>query len=974
MGLKLEKNLEHQTEAINAINSVFNDATFYKSVNNYSNPTLNINDNVLMNNIEKLNSKIPNSLRGKTEIIDYLNLDIKMETGTGKTYVYTKTIFELNKHYGIHKFIILVPSLAIKLGTTNFIKNVETRKHFRDEYNKDIDLYVLDAKKSSKKGKDTFPSSIRGFVETSRLIKNRISVLVVNMQLFKDNSMLTKEYSSTVEDFSVPSEAIKATKPFIIIDEPHRFDRKNKTFEFINNKIKPQCILRFGATFPDIKIGKNIEKDYHNLIYNLGSCDAFNKNLVKGVKVRYLEDPNGNNKKVKVLELENKKKVKLQLIEEKSKRTFELEKGDSLKQIDSSFENVFIDGIGKTLLLSNGQELNKGSEIYTDIYSTSYQQVMIKNALDVHFKTEKENFKRKNKIKTLALFFIDDIDSYRENKKNPTPTYLKDIFEKTLREKIKREIENINSTDVDELEYKKYLEESLKNISKTHGGYFAKDNNDSDENIAEEIKKILVNKEETISIYDKNGKFNTFRFIFSKWTLKEGWDNPNVFTIAKLRSSGSEISKIQEVGRGLRLPVNENKARVSDEQFYLNYIVDFTEKDFANKLIAEINGDVEENKIITDEQLEKVATKLNIDKKTLFIELLMKDYVDTDKNIILENRDKMFSDYPDLATGLNSNKVIDENKNNLHKAKIRKDRFNELKELWNILNRKYFISYSQIKDKEIIQVLLNILKEGIEGTTEVISYEKTLQADENGAYMLQEASTEYGVDEEYILYNEFLDKVYNATNVPIKLLHLAFVEYNKYQNIKNEFFNNNTLINYINKINEWKLDYLFGKFKYTSSNIKSEKTALTDSEGNVLEYVTEGNLGIHYSEDRPSDKYLYDLCLYDSDIEKKNIILDNEEVIVFGKIPSKSIRIPIINGSSYSPDFMYVVKKNDGTKEINLVIETKDYDSKDKIPPDQKFKIDCARKFFEMLKEDGYNVKFEVQINTTQMSNLIKRL
>lgn len=177
-----------------------------------------------------------------------------------------------------------------------------------------------------------------------------------------------------------------------------------------------------------------------------------------------------------------------------------------------------------------------------------------------------------------------------------------------------------------------------------------------------------------------------------------------------------------------------------------------------------------------------------------------------------------------------------------------------------------------------------------------------------------------------------------------------------------------------NKINEWKLNYLFGKFKYISSNIKSEKTALTDSEGKVLEYVTEGNLEIHYSEDRPSDKYLYDLCLYDSDIEKKNIILDNEEVIVFGKIPSKSIRIPIINGSSYSPDFMYVVKKKDGIKEINLVIETNDYDSKDKIPLDQKFKIDCARKFFEMLKEDGYNVKFEVQINTTQILNLIKRL
>ena len=136
----------------------------------------------------------------------------------------------------------------------------------------------------------------------------------------------------------------------------------------------------------------------------------------------------------------NKKTVKLELISENNKKTFELEKGDSLKQIDNSFENIYVDGIGKTLLLSNGQELNKGSEIYADIYSTSYQTVMIENALDAHFETEKQNFKRRDKIKTLALFFIDDIDSYRENKQNPQPTYLKDIFEKILKKKIEREL------------------------------------------------------------------------------------------------------------------------------------------------------------------------------------------------------------------------------------------------------------------------------------------------------------------------------------------------------------------------------------------------------------------------------------------------------------------------------------------------------------------------------------------------------
>ena len=356
MGLKLEKGLKHQSEAVDKINKVFENVPILNNTLKYANPIINLNSSKLLDNIKELNDTLPSSLKGNVGIGNYLNIDVKMETGTGKTYVYTKTIFELNKNYGIHKFIILVPSLPIKLGTTNFINSYESISHFRDQYGKSIDLYVLNAKKGNKKGKDTFPSSIREFVETSELIRNRISVLIVNMQLFKDNSMLTKDYSSTVEDFSIPSEAINATRPFIIIDEPHRFSKGNKTFEFIENKIKPQCVIRFGATFPDIKNGRNIEKDYHNLIYNLGSCEAFNQNLVKGVSVKYLESPNGNNKKIKVLELKNKKIARLELITENNKKTFELEKGDSLKQIDNSFENVYIDGIGKTLLLSNGQE------------------------------------------------------------------------------------------------------------------------------------------------------------------------------------------------------------------------------------------------------------------------------------------------------------------------------------------------------------------------------------------------------------------------------------------------------------------------------------------------------------------------------------------------------------------------------------------------------------------------------------------
>src|SRR5690606_3161459 len=195
-----------------------------------------------------------------------------------------------------------------------------------------------------------------------------------------------------------------------------------------------------------------------------------------------------------------------------------------------------------------------------------------------------------------------------------------------------------------------------RDIPATHGGYFSQDN--SDKEYEDEIERILKKKEETISL-KINGKYNTFRFIFSKWTLKEGWDNPNVFTIAKIRSSGSEISKIQEVGRGLRLPVNSSFSRVSNEQFYLNYIVDYTEKNFAQKLIDEINGELNEQLVISEEILKKVAKDNGYTNYHTFVGTLIdNDFINEDLVVNTEKRDDLFAVYPDLATGLASGKVI----------------------------------------------------------------------------------------------------------------------------------------------------------------------------------------------------------------------------------------------------------------------------------------------------------------------------
>lgn len=197
---------------------------------------------------------------------------------------------------------------------------------------------------------------------------------------------------------------------------------------------------------------------------------------------------------------------------------------------------------------------------------------------------------RGNKIKTLSLYFIDSVKSYRNE--DGGAGHLRVKFESMLKDALVEEIKSLKeSKDLRSEEYKSFLEASLEDISKTNGGYFSEDNSTSEEDIQNEVDKILRDKDFLLNFHDDKGKWNTMRFIFSKWTLKEGWDNPNVFQIVKLRSSGSEISKLQEVGRGLRLPVDEKGRRISDVQFYLRYLIDYSEKDFANKLLGEIQKD-----------------------------------------------------------------------------------------------------------------------------------------------------------------------------------------------------------------------------------------------------------------------------------------------------------------------------------------------------------------------------------------------
>lgn len=981
MELILQQSLPHQQKAVDAICEALTGVYMKPPVQFYENPEILLSDSHLTDNIKTIQQSLPAKYWFSLPIGDCLNLDIKMETGTGKTYVYTKVMYELHKRYGLNKFIIAVPSLAIKAGTAQFLKDDYARHHFTDGcgYGTDIEVGVLEAPKNKKKGRSYFPSVVSDFIKGSCQNTKKIYVLLVNMQLLTNAKMLTRDdYDYGAEGFYRPLDAIRATKPVVIIDEPHRFSRDQKAFKVITEEIKPQCIIRFGATFPETTTGRGKNKitikDYQNLLYDLNACASFNQGLIKGVAKEHFEPVSKKEEKVKITSIDSKEAVHFSYKKrDEATKSFTLKNGDSLSIVSDAFSGITVSEIDKTAVtFSNGIIKNAGEELDVDIYMTSYQEQMLRLALQRHFETEKENFcGRKFKIKTLALFFIDDITSYREDSEGKK-SYLLETFEALLKETIEKVIVGLDEHDA---EYKKFLEASLADIPACHAGYFSQDNSDSDEDIAKEVDIILNGKKQLLSFVNEDGSYNTLRFLFSKWTLKEGWDNPNVFTIAKLRSSGSENSKLQEVGRGLRLPVDEYGNRISNEEFTLNYIVDFTEADFAQKLVDQINGEMPQTATISEEKLTAVAKKLGKTPDDLFDELYDKHYIDRHNNIKPETRDAFFAEYPDFTTGLTSGKVKDCNKDKPKPIKIRSAVYSEIKELWEKINQRYFLLYDSELNNNIEDVVLSLFEKPGVFTDVVMRSERDIVSSKGTEMnLLRETGVQYTVTRT-IPYGVFLKRISAATNLPLKVLHSALCAYSKKHGRDFEnHINDNTVAGFCAEFVNWKNGNLQGHFHYERSKAPLGATALTFADGQPRPEIAQGRIGTKIVSGTPSAKYLYDAFAYDSPLEKDNITADIEEVVVYGKIPRSSIAIPTIIGGMYSPDFMYVVKKASGEKELNIIVETKDVENKTDLRGTEKAKIDCAKVFFEMLTADGYTVHFRDQLGNKQMAQIISEV
>jgi type III restriction enzyme len=952
-GFNFEKNLNHQSHAVDSTIGVFQDIPLIQPTEtdkNYINPAFDFQTgNTYPNNIRTIkenNGGISEKIKRDSNIID-----IMMETGTGKTYTYTKTIFELNKQYGIFKFIVVVPTLSIKAGTIDFLKSDSSREHFKEQYGKTLHLHVVESLKNGKSKKSYIPPAVTSFVNSGNFEKNSIQVLIINAGMINSDTMQKSFDKGLFDKYTVPFDAIGATKPFLIIDEPHKFGTGNKTWENIQ-KMKPQFILRYGATF----------QGYENLIYTLTAVDSFNRNLVKGVIGHITEFESGKNAIVKFIDSDGTE-ASFELNENDKRKTVKLKKKDSLQTIHSEMSDLTIENLNKsTVVLSNGLEMKKGDKINPYSYAEKLQETMIQKAIQKHFELEKEFLTRDVKIKPLTLFFIDNIDEYR-NKDG----YIK----KTVEQLAKAEIENLLKVEQD-VYYKAFLEKSLTDISAIHGGYFSKDNSEKDEVIEKEINEILHDKQEMLSLE------NPRRFIFSKWTLREGWDNPNVFQICKLRSSGSEISKLQEVGRGLRLPVNEYGNRVKDEQFYLNYFVDFTESDFVDSLVNEINS--KSGAISMEQTPDKLSAEM-IKKICELYETTEEDLLQIldDNDVIKRNNDfkengftYIKHNYPKIFEGVNSTKVrkaTDDKK----KITVRTDKYSELKDLWEKLNEKVILEYKFDKEAEFKNLFTEFLKAQkgnftIDGVSERVA--KVEIKDDRA--IVNEAESIYGRNVATIStmkYSDFLKELSKILNINLATIHQSIIDagtdINKHLNpttlriIKDKF--DHFLM--ANAIDKFSIEY-----KKVSNNI--HPTKLTDEKGNVLSEISASDIGIFFSDEDVAQSYFFDELYYDSELEMKNIKTEINEVIVFTKIPKNSIKIPVAGGKTYSPDFAYVLKFKDGKQKLNFIVETKDVGSDDGLREEEKAKIKHAEKFFG----GQVKIEFRKQFSNNKIVDLIREL
>ncbi|MFP6146931.1 DEAD/DEAH box helicase family protein [Helicobacter pylori] len=959
------KRLDYQEQCRDQVLGVFKGIYFEESkedIQRIANPVFEIGvvKDILLENIENLRSK-QKITQGSVGIEKSLNCDILMETGTGKTFCFLECVYALHKNYHLSKFIVLTPSNAIKLGV---LKSIEiTREFFKSEY---------------------FNTHLESYEDVERFIlasNHKCCVLVMTFSAFnKEKNTINQSCLENINLFNGAKsymQALASIRPIVILDEPHRFlgDKTKKYLEQLNALIT----LRFGATFKD---------DYNNLIYALDSKKAFDCALVKSISVASVGESDECFLELKGIEKRNEYEAMINYTDLENKtQSVKVKEHDNLGALTqiSALEDYIVEKITKTeIRFLNGFNLLLDQKESFSYFVEGEQEVMLKEAIKSHFEREEGLFKKG--IKALCMVFISGVNSYLSENEQPAKLAL--LFEKLYQQKL----EEVLKKPLDE-NYRAYLERTKDAIYKVHGGYFAKSKKESDE--AQVIALILKEKEKLLS-FDSD-----LRFIFSQWALQEGWDNPNVMTICKLAPSHSNITKLQQIGRGLRLAVNDKGERITKEHADFDFvnelvvIVPQVEGDFVGAIQQEISEHSLIKQVFSAEELEKSGMVKKGYYGVLFetlegfgfgektgdenFKLTLSQNEFLKKEPELERlKDEKYLDLEKLKDFLKdrligNSRVRDKNERKTEKIKINKENFKKFETLWEGLNHQARIAYAMDSESLIDGIVKNI-NSSFNVSSKIVSVTTHKKVETMG----NNATTEIFERESACVWSlhEFISTLSNKVKLSFKSVAkvLEKIDENKFNEIKKNEQEG------LRRLEELFLEIIYQNIKdkisyqMRETTIKTKNDAFYDEKGEIREFL-DGSLGADKYEIKNSS--VQEKCLYEnfmqveSEIEKDTIEESNDtKIIVFGKLPR--VKIPVGLNQTYSPDFGYVVENND--KKVLLVVETKGVENENELRDEEKRKISTAKKFFEALKKQGVNIEYKTKMNKDQLSALINEV
>lgn len=949
----------------------------------FSNENIRISESKLLDNIKEIQTKA--NLHESYQLdksLGAVSLDVEMETGTGKTYVYTRTIFELNKVYGWSKFVVVVPSIAIREGVKKSLE--QTQEHFMDLYGKKIRFFIYN---SSNLGQiDNFSKD------------NNINVMIINIQAFNKSFKEGGRGESLIiysqrDDFQGrrPIDVISKNRPIMILDEPQKMGGEATQTSLHN--FNPLFVINYSAT----------HRVQHNLVYVLDALDAYNQKLVKkievkGFQVKNLRGTNGYLYLQKIAVSPDKPPralIELEIDYNKSinRETRWFDVGDNLyntskqmNQYKDGFTITDINPVFGTVTFVNGETLSVGNST-GDVSENDIRRIQIRETIISHLDKEEEMYEKG--IKVLSLFFIDEVAKYREYDEEGNLQL--GIYGKIFEEEYTRAL-NERGRLLD-TPYNRYLE-SIE-TSKTHNGYFSidkktgrcidsslkKNSDESDDVSAYDL--ILKDKERLLSFEEPT------RFIFSHSALREGWDNPNVFQICTLKHSSNDVQRHQEVGRGLRLCVNKDGDRIDSStpniRFHdinkLTVIANESYDDFVKGLQTQIGDNLFDrptrisesyftNKSVKVGDTDETHSLTSQEARQIYFYLVSNQYVDMNGGVTDKYRndkeEEQLAPLPDelqsMSEGINLliQRVYDNSIGidieNGNKTKIEENKLNdnfykkEFVELWNCINHKYAYTVEFDSDELIkksidsIDTYLNVTR--LIYTVQIGEQKTEMKKDdvESGTSFKNASTHSSTIDSfasEEITY-DLLGKIREKTQLTRKTVAKILeginpVKFALFKTNPEEFIKKvSTLINeqkatiIVEHVSYNKTEEApFDSDIFTQQKSKADFLKAFKAKKNVQDYVFEDSKG--------ERKFAEDL--------------DNaDEVVVYAKLP-KGFYIPTPVGS-YSPDWAIAFKK-DNIKHVYFIAETKGSLENMELRKIEAAKIDCARKLFKTMSSEG---------------------